>query len=300
MKHFAFLFIAVAAAAAESPYTAELTAQGTEWTICHKGQSLLVYSFGPQKCKPYVKELATLGGRNVLRDAPLDHLHHHGLMYAIKVNGVNFWEEKKDPGTQKTIETSKPEFDASKAVLRQTLHWIAPNDAAPLLIERRTITLQVNESAKEVALRWQADFQVGSKTNIVTLTGANYHGLGMRFIQDFDPILKHLNDDGVASANGKQEVARHKWSAGLVDAPSGPVTVALFGHSSNTRGDAAFFTMGPKPFAYISATQNLDKEPLVYKTGETFSLDYLVTLYPELKTTDVLNARWQRWEKSKQ
>ena len=32
-------------------------------------------------------------GENLLRDAPHDHLHHHALMYGIRVNGVNFWEE---------------------------------------------------------------------------------------------------------------------------------------------------------------------------------------------------------------
>lgn len=41
----------------------------------------------------YVAEFSPPDGGNVLRDAPPDHPHHHGLMYAVKVNGLSFWEE---------------------------------------------------------------------------------------------------------------------------------------------------------------------------------------------------------------
>ena len=34
----------------------------------------------------------------MVRDAPSDHLHHHGLMFAVQVNEVNFWEERGTPG----------------------------------------------------------------------------------------------------------------------------------------------------------------------------------------------------------
>jgi len=55
-----------------------------------KDRPLLVYVFATNQLKPYVRELDALSGVNVLRDAPADHLHHHGLMYAIRVNSVNF------------------------------------------------------------------------------------------------------------------------------------------------------------------------------------------------------------------
>ncbi len=68
------------------------------WKIAYQGKPVLVYAFNPQKFKPYVKELRTIQGDNILRDAPFDHLHHHALMYAIRVNGINFW--KKLPVTE--------------------------------------------------------------------------------------------------------------------------------------------------------------------------------------------------------
>lgn len=278
------------------------------WPLTYKQQKLLVYVAG--KYKPYVKELFTTTGRNVLRDAPFDHLHHHGLMYAIKANGVNFWEEVAGAGYQKPVATSKwmeskttdglPQF-----TLTQTLHWLAPADAelsdtakAAILIEHRTLTVTLNEAQKEVALQWKGEFEVGAKSNVVTLTGANYHGFGMRFLKEFDPIARHLNSGGAPDLNGKQDVSKHKWGSVSFDQPGQPATLVLFGHPTNARGDAWFFTMRT-PFAYLSATQNLDQEPLVYRAGEKFQVNYLVTLYPELKSADAINARSQAWEKSK-
>ena len=49
------------------------------------------------------------------------------------------------------------------------------------------------------------------------------------------------------------------------------------------------------PFAYLSATQALDKDPLVYRRGEQFDSNYLVTLYPEVKTVEALTQRARQW-----
>src|SRR5574342_147613 len=72
-----------------------------EWQF--KGRPLLTYALATNQFKPYVRELRSLRGDNVLRDAPSDHLHHHGLMYAIRVNGVNFWEEINQPGHERHV-----------------------------------------------------------------------------------------------------------------------------------------------------------------------------------------------------
>jgi hypothetical protein len=280
-----------------------------EWPLQYKQQKLLVYALG--KFKPYVKELCSPSGRNIFRDAPFDHLHHHSLMYAIKANGVNFWEETPGCGFQKPVETSswterKSAEGLPQFVLRQRLHWLAPADVnradtidAAILIERRTLTVTVNEAQRETALHWKSEFEVGPKTNQVTLTGANYHGLGMRFLQPLDSFAKHLNSGGAPDLSGnKQDVSQHRWASVSFDPPGQPVTLVLFGHPGNARGDSWFFTMRT-PFAYLSATQNLDQEPLVYRRGETFQLNYLVTLCPELKPAAAIDARAGKWANSK-
>lgn len=294
--------------AADSPFKVEPTEQPTQWTVLYQGRKLMVYATTPQSFKPYVKELCTLKGDNLLRDAPHDHLHHHALMYGIKVNGVNFWEETPGCGVQKVVGTSTPEYTVNarnqpQAILRQVIHWVTPEEAflpdtarVALLIEQRTLTLTVTEGRQEVALHWRADFEAGTKTNQVTLGGANYHGLGMRFLAELDGLAAHRNADGPPDlSDNRQEVTPHAWGSVAFAVPGKPATIAIFGHPSNARNPATFFTMRT-PFAYLSATQGLDKEPLVYRSGERFRLSYLITLYPDLRPAEALQRRAQEWQ----
>jgi hypothetical protein len=279
-----------------------------EWIIFHGDKKLLVYRSDPRQYKPCVKELCTIRGDNLLRDAPEDHLHHHALMYAIRVNGLDFWGETSNCGVEKPIETPQPELGAStaglpQATIRQTLHWLAPQDAflpdspkLALLIERRTLVLTVNQSDDEVTLDWKSQFEVGGKTNTVVLAGASYFGLGARFLEEFDPIAAHFNSEGRPDLTGtRQDVTPHEWCAVAFDRPSAPATFAMFGHPANARGEATFFTM-KRPFAYLSGTQGLDKEQLVYHAGDKFQLEYLVAVYPAVKSTAFLNARAAVWK----
>ncbi|MGA2659137.1 MAG: DUF6807 family protein, partial [Verrucomicrobiota bacterium] len=198
------LCLAAAPAAAAATLSLGTTEEPTAWSLLYGQQKLFVYSFAPQKFKPYVKELSPLGGENILRDAPFDHLHHHALMYGIRVNGINFWEEVSGNGVQKVIWTSRPVCaeagtdGQAQGKFEQVLHWVAPQDAflpdtAPvaLLVERRALVLTVNPARQEVALEWKSKFEVGGKTNTVTLGGATYHGLGLRFRQDLDGLAAH-------------------------------------------------------------------------------------------------------------
>ena len=92
-------------------------------------------------------------------------------------------------------------------------------------------------------------------------------------------------------------VSAAPWAAVSFAAPDQPATIALVPHPANPRGDGAFFSM-LTPFAYLSATQKLDQEPLVYHSGDKFTLRYLVLLYPEVKSTEALEARARRWRTS--
>ena len=88
--------------------------------------------------------------------------------------------------------------------------------------------------------------------------------------------------------------SQHSWEAVTFDAPGKAATIAIFGAASNRRGNPTFFAM-KTPFAYLSATQALEKDPLVCRRGEQFDLDYLVTLYPEVKTVEALTQRARQW-----
>jgi len=274
------------------------------WTVSLNGQPLLRYVFNPRQCKPYVAEFSAPGGPNLLRDAPEDHLHHHGMMYAIKVNGLNFWEEVAGNGVQRVVKTTATET-ADTATLQQWIHWVAPQDAflpdttpVALLIEHRTLILTADAAARESILEWKAEFAVGLKTNTVTLTGASYHGLGLRFLPQLDAYASHSYAGRQPDlAHDRQEVAAAKWASVSFPAPDQPATILLVPHPANARAEGAFFSM-LTPFAYLSATQGLDRAPLVYHHGDQFTLRYLVALYSEVKSTEALAARAQRWRAS--
>jgi type 1 glutamine amidotransferase len=272
--------------------------------------AVCLYTYDPGKIKPYVSELAPIFGENVLRDSPLDHKHHHGLMFAMKVNGINFWEEAPGCGYQKHVPGSErfstvPGDAPQRATISHRLHWVAGPDAAlsdtgraALLIEDRTLTVMVDESTGESAVRWHSAFQVGPRAAEVELGGANYHGLGMRFREDLDPLASFWIVGTQPDLSGtRQDVRTGSWAAVTFKTPGKPATVAIFGSPGNPGGEAHFFSMR-RPFAYLSATPGLDTKPLRYKAGERFTFDYLVTVYPVIKSPEFLAKRAETWLKA--
>lgn len=280
----------------------------SEIEITLHDRSLLLFAMAPEQFKPYVKELRTLHGENFLLDSPSDHRHHHGLMYGITVNGRNFWEEATDPGIEQVSPVpmryvARTPEGHPMAVFTQGIFWLADTNRAALdrleralLREVRTLTLVADEAAGEVALAWHAEFTAGPGTDVVKLTGANYHGLGMRFVRAFDHQAKHLNSENAPySAEQRGDVIPARWAATEHEIDGQPVTVAIFASPHNA-GKSHFFSM-LDPFAYLSATQNLDQAPLEYKRNDKFTLDYLVLDYPEHKSREFLEARYQKWLK---
>ena len=293
--------------AADSPFSVTTAQTATQWTVSHRGKPVLVYSSDPQKFKPYVKELHAIGGKNVLRDAPHDHLHHHALMYGITVNGVNFWEETAGSGVQRVIHTVPPEAgETSKGLpmvsLRQEIMWLPAQSAflpvsnAPaLLLENRTLRLVANEFSGEVLWEWNSSFEVPPSVTNVVLTGAAYHGLGMRFAPELDATADHFFPEGFPDLSGtKQDVSSHDWEAIRFKRSSSPFMIAVIGHPQNRPAKPSFFSMA-RPFAYLAATQGLHAAPMVYKPGDKFELRYLVLLWSDLRDATVVHARAKAW-----
>lgn len=293
--------------AAESPFSIVEKDQAGELRLLYNNRTILVYAFAGNQYKPYVKELYTLSGQNILADSPPDHLHHHGLMYAIAVNGTYFWQETPATGIQRPMGPVSRQIGTTRGGLPQAsfthvIYWLdkggrdSTNPANALLVERRTLTVTVGEQDQEVALQWDARFQVGDAARRVVLSGDNYSGLGMRFHKELDPFSTHSNSRNELDLHtAAYDVSQARWSAVTFSIPSHPISVALFGDPANSRGDAHFFTM-VKPFTYLSATQGIDTRPLEYSQGATFNLSYLVTVYPEAKPSDFLHRRAARWK----
>ncbi len=306
------LFDTVRAAQARAPQLAEsvfnfaLVADQRELRLDYKGLPMLVYVFGTNQFKPYVRELYAFNGVNVLQDAPPGHLHHHGLMYAIKVNGTNFWEETpvagyERPGQELRRTVGRDKSGRPKAEFTQAIYWVTPDHAnlpnpAPvaLVVEQRTIRVTADESNGEVALEWRGDFAVGPAASKVTLGGAAYHGLGLRFPESFDKVALHQNSEGLPyTAEQKWDVTPAKWASVSGTVAGRNLMVALFSDPAN-RNPPKYFSM-INDFAYLSATQGLDTTPIEYSAGDKFSLRYLLTVYPTPKSKEFLAARFARW-----
>lgn len=298
--------IAVSASSPAATDPLELSADGDTLAIRFQGRPLLVYAFATNQFKPYVRELYTLRGDNVLRDAPADHLHHHGLMYAVRVNGVNFWEERDQPGHEIPVKlisrrAGRTRDGLPEASFTQLIHWVADTNAtAPdprsvaLLVEQRTLTLTVDESRDEVALRWQAEFEPGPAAERVKLHGSDYNGLGLRLPAGWDHVAHHANSENAPySAEQRRDVTAARWAAVSHAVNGREITVALLGRPSNP-GDTRFFSM-LNPFAYLSVTQNLEKTPLEHARGDKFGIDYLLLVHAGEKPRDFLEQRYRSW-----
>ncbi len=306
-----FLALVCTAGAANSPITIDLQVDMGTLEVKYQGRKLLVYAFATNQLKPYVRELYTLRGDNVLRDAPPDHLHHHGMMYAVCVNGINFWEERNAPGIQKHVELPlhTARIDAKgvpTANFIDLIHWLAPSNrtagdslAAALLVEQRTLTLTVDEKSQEVALRWESEFKVGRQAGTVRIHGPNYDGLGLRLPESFNHVARFQNSAGQPyTGKNSQNVITARWTSVSGTMDGHDVMLVMFGRQDNTKGDAAFFTM-LDPFAYLSATQALDQKPLEYKAGDKFALNYLLTVYSEQKSSEFISRRGEQWDKER-
>ena len=232
--------------------------------------------------KPYIDELRTPTGRNILRDAPWDHLHHHGLMYALRVGEHSFWDEA-DPRRVGTQVTENIQFAGNS--LESEISWNNP-DARTLLKETRKIT--VKQGNNVTLLDWETTLTAVEDT---TLSGQHYYGLGMRFLQEMDKGGRYFNDTGLVGeiVHGDERLTRCQWMAYTARLGEQPVTVALFDHPANPVPMSAF-TMGEVSgaFAYLAATMNLHRVPVELKAGETFAVRYRVALWDGEVTPEIV------------
>jgi len=264
---------------------------------------VLRYCYQNVPFKPYVQQLLTPVGLNVLRDAPADHLHHHALMFAVAVDGVNFWEEQQAPGRQEHRTFAGMVVDrcvgGTFGSFAERINWVGPHGKGLLLQEIRGIEVCRLAEPAVTLLTWTSRFEVPAGYDAkesVTLTGSPYFGLGMRFLQSMDTGGQFRNAEGktgVQETNDKQAT----WCAYSAIADGKPVTIAMFDSPINERHPATWFTMD-NPFAYLSATLNLHKEPLKIVSGKPLWVRYGVALWDgqvQPEQIDKLYNRWVDW-----
>lgn len=265
---------------------------------------LLRYRYENVPFKPYVQELFSPQGVNILRDAPADHLHHHALMFAVAVDGVNFWEEQRAPGRQVHrcfADTRIHERNGVRlAGFTEQLDWVNPRGEELLLRESRTIEVCQPNDLEATILSWQSSLAVPSGKESAMLTGSHYFGLGIRFLKSMDENGQFRNAAGKTgdAVRGDERLVRARWCAYTAGANSKPVTVAMFGHPDNMRHPTQWFTM-TKPFAYLSATLNLHEEPLTVTSDKPLALRYAVAVWDNRVGNEQIEQIYQWWISNK-
>ncbi len=265
---------------------------------------ILEYRYDDVPFKPYVSKLATPKGLNVLLDAPADHLHHHGLMFAMAVNDLNFWEETPTAGRQESgdlvtvshnKDQSEPRVDFFTGVA-----WARVTSTSRIteLYESRSIRVyDVNEVRARV-VTWQSELTNPRPRRRATLSGSHYFGLGMRFIRSMDGG-EFFNADGKEGTifRGEERLARSDWCAYTATVDGKPVTVAMLGHAENLRHPTTWFTMA-RPFAYQSATLNLHEQPLILDARERLVLRYAIVAWDGKVGRDQIDRAYQWFQSS--
>lgn len=163
----------------------EIGAQACVFTHCGREIGRYVVD---DPFKPYLHPLRTPNGHCVTDCMPADHRHHKGMMYALRCQDLNFWEEDPGSGEQKQQALSVLQ-DAWGTGIQQDLLWHARGGGLETYLERREIVSRYDRKdrgfhwtwrSRRTALRthrlikspWSFPLDDGRKIN--------YHGLGIR------------------------------------------------------------------------------------------------------------------------
>ena len=277
-------------------------------SILEGDRPVLRYRFADVPQKPYADQLFSPSGVQILRDSPHDHKHHHGLMYAVTVDKVDFWVEsgkgEANRGIGRQVHRSLGDVRAEvrngtgRAGFVEELDWLGPAADKPLAVERRQIDVLRADDLGATLLEWRCRLQTPSGKDSIRISGSHYFGLGMRFVESMDRGGRFFcgADKPGTGVRGDEKLTPARWCAYTAKADGKPVTVAMFDHPANVRHPALMFTM-TQPFAYLSATLNEWKEPLVVKAGHPLNLCYGVALWDGEADKAAVEKLYQRWLK---
>jgi Family of unknown function (DUF6807) len=243
--------------------------------------------------KPYLHPLCTAGGTCLSLAHPHDHPHHKGLMYALRTESMNFWEESPTASTRRIGRQRHLGFDnirnsGESVGWTQRLAWEPVEGGDAIIHETRTVNCCIDWAAPAPIAQWEWRAQLKINTHCRLIQSewsaphhagkgkVNYHGLGLRLRRDFgctgnDALLC----DGV----------RTKWTEAMGRSPAEAVFEgALDGMRQPTRawvgihqdkGYALFATNSC--FAFFSfGPSNASEIALV--SGETINEAFIVRL----------------------
>jgi hypothetical protein len=278
------------------PASAAARSERDALTAAVSGRPLLEYRATPNPNKVYVARLFSPTGVQVLLDSPPDHVHHHGLMFALDVAGTSFWTDGEKEGVQKPRRPATLQREGTRSTIAHELDWVAP-DGRVVLEERRTIVGEAPEDRTVTLLTWTSRLVVpkgGTTTPLAT--ERPYVGLGLRLPKSMDTLARFVFPDGkdATPVRNTEKVTRDRWTAGVGPVDGRTVTVAMFDHPGNLRHPAAWFTMSDA-LTYMTATLNLHRQPLAVEPGRPLELRYGVAVWDGAASVETIEALYRAW-----
>jgi hypothetical protein len=280
-----------------------ITQENATISVFNGDRLVFRYRYVESPKKPYADRLLSPDGVQILRDSPGDHKHHHGLMYALAVDQVNFWEEDQaNSGSEVHKRIGNVKATVGDGVARagfvQELDWVGPTSPKPLLVERRAIDVLETGDSGATLIGWRCCLQAPPGKEQMHVGGHHYYGLGLRFLvsMDFGGRFLYSVPNAHEVVHGDECLTPARWCAYTAKADGKLVTAALFDHPANLRHPARMFTM-QTPFAYLSATMNEWKEPITVKSAEPLNLCYGVALWDGEPDRTTIEALYQHWLK---
>ncbi len=238
----------------------DLTADTARFSDSEKSAG--VYVMG-DNYKPYLHPLQTPAGHCLTMAMPGDHRHHKGLMYALRCEDLNFWEESPE-ANDCGVQVSENVFIEGNT-LRQELLWQRQDGALKTYRELRSIACRRSSDGRSYVWTWKSSREALREHRLVASdwamkkadgTRVNYHGLGIRlpWMWRFSgDLFNGIEADGKAStadAVAGSKVAVVRWW-GVIDGFRQPPRCALsMSQKMNygwfvLKGDFPYLSTGP-------------------------------------------------------
>lgn len=259
-------------------------------------------NFGARATKPHFHPLQTVDGRGLAWCSPPDHPWHYGLWHSWKlIDGVNYWEERRDTGLAEGItrivgrEVLQADGDGARVRLRlEYAPRARPDDV--VLEETVDLTISLPRDDGSYLVDWH---HVSRARRPVVFErtpppAGGYAGLSFRASQ-------FMRDVAITGSTGATNLDLHHrgatWAtlAGALDGQR--VAVTMFDHPANLRHPTPWFVVhnaalpkwGNASFWYLNAAF-IDREPLTLQPAQPLRRFYRVRIDREAPESSVIEA----------
>ena len=258
------------------------------------GETLWRYDYGSAP-KPFFHPLRTPRGFCLSLFQPHDHIWHRGLWFTIKfVNGLNFWEENGEFGSQHTLLPPRVEHFADGSFSWESaLNWKHPSRDEPLLRENRRIIYRPLED-DAYALDWNIELRSEAEVMLDRTpfsTWGGYGGLTLRGNRNWHSTQLRFPDGTTSDRPTGQSATWCDFSGTFDGGANCCGGLALFDHPANPRHPTPWY--GTTGAGHYLNAAFLFHEPLIVRPDEPLVLRYRALVHDDAWETSRLNAAYE-------